>query len=302
MRSIRKRAGVVVIVAWCLVLSGCGAGAARSDHPPMASPTERGAPPSPITAKSYDHTFGPIYAAQPVFGDRLRVEDAVLSQDALTLTVTVVGAHAYAPDNPCSADVDGWVGSDGEALDVAVISFHPVSQAPLTPDVGCTLEGYQHTLHLRLSAPFHGTTVNDVAGNTLWVAAPAGLVVPTILPTGWKLQGSYDEPEARPSLWARVYAAEPVDVNAGGGLGHGRLILFQAFGAATDISIGVPSPTRTAVTVGGRPATVFGSTYSDELLLSFMVGRDGVALDGFAQDFSIAEFARIANGVIRATP
>ena len=159
---------------------------------------------------------------------------------------------------------------------------HP-DQATMPPNAACAAVGHRYTFHLLLPTPFAGSTVHDLAGGTLWVRPPPGLVEPQALPSGWQLRWSGDEPAAQPPLWVRVYAPADSHVTGSNG-GAGQLDLYQAFGAATQIGGG---PERRTVQIGGSPGVLLREPASGELLLQWMVGSNGVALVGNEADMTL---------------
>ena len=253
-----------------------------------AAPGAKAPSPNP-----YEQTFGPDYPAQPPAGQRTRVDDAAISVDGRTLTLGFTGGLAYTPADFCSTDYAPWAAAAGADLDVALALVSHPDQATAPPNGGCAAVGHGYTFHLRLPAPFAGSTVHDLAGGTLWVRPPSGLVEPQALPPGWQLQWSGDEPAAEPPLWVRVYAPAGSQVTGGNG-GRGQLDLYQAFGAATQIGGG---PERRTVQIGGSPGVLLREPASGELLLQWMVGPNGVALVGNEADMTLDQLLAIATAM-----
>jgi hypothetical protein len=173
---------------------------------------------------------------------------------------------------------------------VAVVLVSHPDQATMPPNAACPAVGHRYTFHLLLPTPFAGSTVHDLAGGTLWVRPPPGLVEPQALPSGWQLGWSGDEPAAQPPLWVRVYAPADSKV-AGSNGGAGQLDFYQAFGAATQIGGG---PERRTVQIGGSPGVLLREPASGELLLQWMVGSNGVALVGNEADMTLDQLLGIA--------
>ena len=246
--------------------------------------------PSP---KPYEQTFGPDYPAQPPAGQLTRVDDASISADGRTLTLGFTGGLAYTPADFCSTDYAPWAAAVGADLQVAVALVSHPDQATAPPNGACADVGHGYTFHLLLPAPFTSSTVHDLAGGTLWVRPPAGLVEPASLPAGWQLRWSGDEPAAEPPLWARVYAPASSHVTGDNG-GRGQPDLYQAFGAATQIGGG---PVRTTVQVAGSPGVLLREPATGEMLLQWMVGPDGVALVGNEADMTLDQLLAIAAAV-----
>ena len=267
----------MAVVVLAVVAAACSAGPGAQS-------------PSP---KPYEQTFGPDYPAQPPAGQLTRVDDASISADGRTLTLGFTGGLAYTPADFCSTDYAPWAAAVGADLQVAVALVSHPDQATAPPNGACADVGHGYTFHLLLPAPFAGSTVRDLAGGTLWVRPPAGLVEPTSLPAGWQLGWSGDEPGAEPPLWARVYAPAISHVT-GGNAGRGQLDLYQAFGAATQIGGG---PERSTVQVGASPGVLLREPETGEMLLQWMVGSDGVALVGNEADMTLDQLLAIARGV-----
>ncbi len=159
---------LIAVVMLAVVAAACSAGP--------------GAPPS--SPKSFEQTFGPDYPPGPPAGQRTRVDDATISADGRTLTLAFTGGDAYAPEAFCSTDYAPWVAAAGADLEVAVVLVSHPDQATMPPNAGCSDVGHGYTFHLLLPTQFAGSTVHDLAGGTLWVKPPSGLVDPTSLPSG----------------------------------------------------------------------------------------------------------------------
>jgi hypothetical protein len=261
---------------------------------PSVGPLESAAPASAApSASAYEQTFGPDYPPQPPAGQRTRVDGAAISAAGRTLTLAFTGGRAYTPGDFCSTDYAPWVATAGADLEVAVVLVPHAGQATAPPNAGCSDVGHGYTFHLLLPAPFAGSTVHDLAGGTLWVRPPSGLVEPQVLPPGWQLGWSGDEPAAEPPLWVRVYALPGSHVTGSNG-GRGQLDLYQAFGAATQIGGG---PERSTVQIGGSRGVLLRDPASGELLLQWMVGPDGVALVGNEADMTLDQLRAIAASV-----
>jgi hypothetical protein len=273
---------------------GQSGSAGPTEAEPSTTPTGAGALETP---KPYEATFGPVFAAAPASQQFVRVDDAVLSDDSLMLTITFVGGAGYTRAGFCSSDYAPWVGATGDELDVAVAVVPHPDQATGPPNVGCADIGHGYTYHLRLAAPFAGSTVNDLAGGTLWVREPTGLVTIGALPRGWELRLAEDVPGAQPPLWARVYAPAGKAIQAPN-LGPGQLDLYQAFGAPTNIGGGSQ---RQDVFVNDAPAVLLHDPDLGEWLLQWVVAGDGVALVGNEADLTLDQFLDIARAIEPAT-
>jgi hypothetical protein len=261
------------------VLCGCES----TVIPPIAGPT----------AEPLHQVFGPAYPAAPPPGDRVRIDDASLSADSRTLTADFIGGPGYSPTDFCSTDYEPWVGIDGDVLLVGITKLAHPEQATAGPNMACAAVGYPYSFDLRLPGQFLGSTVRDLGGSTLWVREPRGLVTPRVLPAGWDVQLSQDEPTLVPALYVRVYAPAGSNIEAPN-RGAGQLDLYQAFGAPTNIGGGSE---RHDVVVQGQPAVLWRDAGLGELLLQFVVAGDGVALVANEADLSIDELLKIADGI-----
>ena len=279
-----KKASLGLLTATFL-LSSCGS---SIQVQPSSAPTSQGVRATP---KPYEATFGPDFPLAPPSGDLVEIHDAVISDDSLSLTIAFTGGSAYSPDDFCSTDFAPWVAPNGHALDVAVVVDQHPERGTAPPDLLCVGVGHGYTYHLLLARPFAGSTIHDLSGGTLWVREPPGLVMPGLLPNDWQLQRSEDAPTARPSLWTRVYAAGHI---AAPNRGAGQLVLYQAFGAATNIGGGTE---RQALDVNGAPAVLLRDPSFGELLLQWTVGGDGVALVANEADLTIDQLLEIARAV-----
>jgi len=274
-RPIRPTVSLITLL---LLLFGC-----EATPVPILTPT-----PKPL-----HQVFGPSFAAAPPSGNRTRVDDATISADGLTLAVAFTGGPGYSSSDFCSTDYEPWVAIDGDVLQLAITKLTHRDQATAAPNMACAAMGYPYTFDLRLPRPFLGSTIEDLAGGTLWVRDPHGLVTPRVLPVGWELRLSRDEPASNPPLYARVYAAAGSSIEAPN-RGAGQLDLYQAFGERTNISGGSE---RHDVRVSGESAIVWRDPQLGELLLQFNVAGDGVALVANEADMTIDELLEIAEGV-----
>jgi len=283
----------VAAVACILVLAGCGQGAGSG----LAS----------ATAEPLEQSFGPSFPAQPPEGRAVRIDTAALRADKLSLTITFVGGPGYQPSDLCSDDYEPWLAARGETLDVTVIQVAREHLGSFAPNQGCRMVGYGHTYHLALSARFTGTTVNDLAGGTLFVASPPGLATANRLPSGWSLQRSFEQEPGPPPIWVQVYAgaevADDVPVE-----GPWQLVLYQAFGV-----IGEWSGTRAekarergavqvAVTVNGEAQMLWRDPGSGELLLGWTLDGKSLGLVGNTADMTADELVKKAGGIVFPDP
>jgi hypothetical protein len=206
------------------------------------------------------------------------------------------------PSDPCSTDYEPWVAAHGDALDVTIVQVAHVDQAVLAPNQGCTSEGHPHTYLLALSSPFTGSTVNDLADGTLFVAAPAGLASASSVPTGWSVQRSFEQEPGPPPIWVQVYARAAV-ANDGPLEGPGQLVLYQAFGV-----IGEWTDTRAEkatergaesidVSVNGVRQQLWSYVTTGELLLGWTLDSKSLGLVGNSADMTASELVAVAESV-----
>ena len=160
----------VLVVALALGMSGCGG--------PLASVL--GLP--------------RVVDREPQPGDRRVSIDAVeMSQDKLTAVISFTGGPPFDPNDPCSTDYVAIGNHRDDVLEVAVIetvtSGEGIAEQPVGGiPVACDAMGHARTVTLELDAPFLGSTVRDLSGQVLFLAAPDGLVELRGLPDGWTLQ------------------------------------------------------------------------------------------------------------------
>lgn len=279
----------VVAAACGLLLVACVRGATGSDA-------------ATASREPFEQSFGPSYPAQPPEGSPTRIQSAELSENKQTLTVHFVGGDGFLASDPCSTDYEPWIAANGEALDVTVIQVAHEQLVSLAPNHGCRLIGYLYTYRLALPSAFSGTTVNDLAGGTLFVARPPGLAVVSHLPTTWGLQGSFEQEPGPPPIWVQVYSADEV-ADGDQSEGPGRLVLYQAFGA-----IGEWTDTRAekarerganhvAVTVNGEGQTLWQDGASGELLLGWTLDGKSLGLVGNTADMTADDLVKMAESV-----
>lgn len=277
----------VAAVACALFIAGCSQGTAGLGAGASREPSEQ--------------SFGPTYPAQPPAGRAVRIDRAALSDDKRTLTVDFVGGPPYLASDPCSQDYEPWLAAHGEALDATVVEVAREHVATFGPNQGCTLEGHPQTYHLALPSPFAGTTVNDLAGGTLYVARPAGLATAGWVPPNWSLQRSFEQEPGPPPIWVQVYAA--TDVGDGPVEGPGQVVLYQAFGLIGEWSdvraekARERGATPVAVKVNGEPQTLWRDPTSGELDLGWTLGGKSFGVVGNSADLTNDGLVKIAEGV-----
>ena len=253
-----------------LLLTGCGLG------------PNRPAPTIPVSAPPT------ALASLPPTGAWTPFESATLSADSRVLTLHFVGGRPYDPSDPCSIAYAGWAQRDGDALDAAVVDVTPT---PRNAGQACTAEGHERTVVVPLTEPFLGSRVADKAGGVNFVRQPEGLDQLHGLPSGWMLRTEGDVEDSPTGRWLRTYApiATP-DLSAS----KGHLDFYQSFGSPAGVSGG---DSEQAVTVDGQEARLYVSSTDGELILVWMLGTNGLALDANAADFTQAELIKLAEAV-----
>jgi hypothetical protein len=258
---------------------------------------------SPV-APAFDQDFGSDFPAQPPPGTPVAIDDAWLSADQRTLTVSIVGAVPFVDPDPCSEAYVPWVGYRGTELDVTVIDVHRPHLASFPPDVICALVAHASWFHLALNAPFTGTNVHDLDGHDLVVGRPTGLAVAGTLPLGWSLQRWLAWVPRTPGSWYEIYAADDRLMPDGAIQlgGPGQLLLYQRAGLSADWSdIGAndfhaPDATQMQVTIGAANATVWITTH-DNLFVTWTLNGQSLAMLGNAADMTAADLVRYADSV-----
>ena len=259
------------------------------------------------TRRPLNLEFGPTYGPQRPAGATVRIEAASLSDDKSALTVSFVGGPGYLRSDACSTDYIPWLAANGDTLDVAIIQIAHPDQAGLPLNGGCRLEGYEHEFRLALPAPFTGTTVNDLAGGTLFVGAPAGIARASTIPAGWSLQRSFEQEPGPPPIWVQVYAPAAV-ADAGPVEGPGQLVLYQALGISSewDDLRGLKAQERgassTDVTVHGVAEKLWIDPSTGELLVAWTLDGRSFGLIGNLADMTAAQLVTSAESVTSAGP
>ena len=262
----------------CALLTGCAApvpslvlSASPTASSRQATPTDSLPLPSPLMS-SPAGLLVPFDSAALLDGNRV-------------LTLQFVGGRLYSASDPCSRAYAGWAQPDGDVLDAAVVDVTP---PPPGGPIACTAEGHDRTVSIPLAQPYLGSRVRDRAGDLHFVRQPAGLVELHGLPAGWLLRSEGDVEGSPSGRWLRTYSplAQPNIATS-----KNKLDLYQAFGGPADVSGG---DTEQAVSVNGQNATLYRSTTDGELVLDWMLGTNGLALDANEADFSVAQLIRLA--------
>jgi hypothetical protein len=223
----------------------------------------------------------PAVEPDPELRDPLSVERVVLAADRQSVEVDFIGGRDFDPDDPCSVAYDGT----GEVVDeVLVIGIYaqPHPQ-PLPPNMGCDAIGFGRSMTLELDEPFAGSVVHDLGGQVLFLEPPAGLAEIGGLPKGWKpLREGNVLGKAAPR-WERVWSD-----------GDSMLTLIQAFDGPVHTTGDERQPD---VAIDGAIATFYLHRPSGEMVMTWPLDDDEVALVGYLSDFSRAEFIDLAESV-----
>ena len=227
-------------------------------------------------------------ASGPPAGEPVRFDTIVLSLDRSAVTVTLVGAKAFDPTDPCSAHYFGWAGEVDGVLEIKVVNDTPRRAGATEP--ACDLVGYTRTITIDLARPYTGWRAKDLAGDMHFVSRPPGSVELTTLPAGWILQLERDVEESPTGRWQRTWTqGGSPNVQSS----KGKVDLYQAFGGPADVTGGEEIR---SVLVNGRGATLYRSARDGELVLVWRLGKDGLALVVNETDFSLAEAIKLAEG------
>ncbi|HYN55852.1 MAG TPA: hypothetical protein VES03_01520, partial [Motilibacterales bacterium] len=250
---------------------------------PDAVPT-----PSPVASPSPRPT--PTGTPQP--GSIGWFSSVALSPNGRTLTITFIGGRPYDPANPCSKAYEGWAQVAGDTLYAAVVDVTP--EFAVVEGASCTAEGYGRTVEVTLPEPFTGNRVQDLAGSVKFLQAPPGLAVLARLAETWQLESEGDLEGSPNGRWHRTYtlggAQEP---------GRGRLDVFQAFGERETVTGGDEVH---PVSVNGEVATLYRDAPTGQLVLTWSLGGDGLALMASEQDFGEAALIALAESAVIVTP
>ena len=247
---------------------------------PLASPT-----PTPIAQE-------PSWPPQPDRDFRyLSISQLTLAEDGLHIALDFVGARAYSPDDPCSADYAAKVAVVEGVLEVGVQE----SRRP-TPTEGtaCDAMGYGRSLEVDLDEPFTGSVWRDLNGYVHFLAPPDGLVELVGLPDGWELRAQRDVEESPTGRWERTYSSDPSLADE-----TKSVVLYQSFDGPVNVTGGTE---ERQVIVNGRPATLYRWPPNGELVLVWRLGNDGLALVAYEQQFSIDELIDLAESASPVTP
>jgi hypothetical protein len=268
--------GIVVVAVLIIVSLPASnrqlAGASPSPSPPAASAT-----PSP--------TPNQAVAERPV-----RILAATLSPDSRKLTLSFIGGPEYKPNNPCSKAYAGQASEVEGVLQAAVLDVTPPGHLP--DGIPCTLVGYSRSVTVTLDAPFFGSRLDDRAGYVLFLRRPAGLVEFTGIPSGWLLRSERTVEESPTGRWERIYSPDAVP---GGYPELRELDIFQSFDGP--VQVGGNGTDRT-VQVGDTTGTLNGPDRAGEMVLTWYVGADQIALVANSADFTPEALIAVAESAI----
>jgi hypothetical protein len=290
MREMRVPVWSAAAAAASLVLAGC-LGAAPSSR--ASTPVPASAAPGASQAAGRPQpspTTGPANGPTPPPGDAVRIDRALLDETGLAVTLEFVGGKDYSPADPCSSHYFGWAREIDGMLQAKVVNDTPTFPSQ-GGDVMCDAVGYGRRIAIYLPKPYGGTRLRDLAGVDHFVRPPDGLVKLRV-PSGWTQDIGQEEPLDHQTLWFRAWTREGADAANGTGL----LQLHQAFSAPADI---VDATGGRAVKVKGASATLYRNASSGELVVTWMLGRDGLALVANEGDFTANQLIDLAASATR---
>jgi hypothetical protein len=287
----------VLALAVALILAACsGSVPTTTNSPgtpsPDVSPSTATETVPPASTSPTPIAEEPSWPPQPDRDFRyLSIDQLTLSKDGRRIKLDFVGARAYSPDDPCSADYAAKVAVVEGVLEVGVEE----SRRP-TPSEGtaCDAMGHARSLEANLDEPFTGSVWRDLNGYVHFLAPPDGLVELAGLPDGWELRAGRDVEESPSGRWERTYSPDPSLVAA-----TQSVVLYQSFDGPVNVTGGSE---ENQVVVNGRPATLYRHAPNGELVLVWRLGNDGLALVGYEQQFSIDELIDLAESATPATP
>jgi hypothetical protein len=247
---------------------------------PLASTT-----PTPIAEE-------PSWPPQPNRDFRfVSISQLTLSRDGRQIALDFVGARAYSPDDPCSADYAAKVTVVEGVLEVGVEESR---RATPTEGTACDAMGHARSLEVNLDEPFTGSVWHDLNGYVHFLAPPDRLVELAGLPDGWELRAQRDVEESATGRWERTYSPDPSPADA-----TRSVVLYQSFDGPVNVTGGTE---ERQVVVDSRPATLYRWPANGELVLVWRLGNDGLALVAYEQQFSVDQLIALAESATPATP
>lgn len=260
------------VAAVAIVFAGCAA----AGPSPSASAPDGGAAGSPTVAPSPSDEEGPDRDERFV-----PIAQIALAGDGRALGIRFTGAAPFDPVDPCTADYDALTEVVNGVLEIGVFQSTPQRRA-------CDAIGYDRTIEVELAAPFSGVAWRDLFGPYLhFLSTPPGLVELTGLPAGWILVGERDVAESPTGRWERMYG--PPETSGNDPIRS--VVLYQSF----DGPVGVTGGDEVReVTVDGETATLYRHPESGELVLTWSLGADGLALVAFEPTFTADALIQLA--------
>jgi len=224
----------------------------------------------------------------------VRIEDVSLNEDHTVVTLSFTGAPEYEPTNPCAMEYSATAAIKGDVLEGAVAERMSPFALPLPPMGACPAVGFGRRLDVNLGRPFDGSTVRDRSGNTFFVSAPTGLAELAGLPGGWALLLGEDLTESETGRWLRAWSSEGRLPQRSGQ--PGRLDLIQAFGRHAGVSGANAQPP--VMMQNGVFAQLWTWPATGELVLSWTLRGDGLALVANEADFTVDELVALAESAV----
>lgn len=229
------------------------------------------------------------------------IEDAVLSADGRTVTVTVLGVWANSAGKPCGADYSVSSAITGNVLNLKawVANERGFDKCNLDVLICC-----EHRFNIAIGAPFAVKKVTHVTGAdgrtftvTKLITRPAGLVELAGIPAEWPLRSEGAGFSPNGGAWSRVYSpmAQPPLSDVAG-----RLDLEQFFDGGA--GFGEPEYLQPPVALNGRPAQLYRWPEEGEIRVNWTVGPDTLTLLANENDFAIAELMAMAESAVPAAP
>ena len=220
----------------------------------------------------------------------VNVDTVALSDSGRRLSVHFFGAPKYDEANPCSADYIAATTVNGDELELSVSARRPMSASDSSQE-SCPDIAFPRQLDVDLPQPFTGFLVHDLGGE-FHVARQPDRLVNIDVPPGWQLVGQNELPTASVAQWCRVYMKP--DIGASPTTQH-ELQLCQAFGG--------PSPTEgvtelPSVEIDGQQARVWSSDETGEIVVSWMLGSDGLVLVANESQFTETDLLTLASTAV----
>lgn len=260
----------LALFAASIILAGCSA----TGHSPSASAPGVSAAPSPSAEESAarDERYLPIERVALADGDR-------------SATIAFTGAKPYDPVDPCSADYDARTRIFDGVLEIGVFQSQPPRPAVPPP---CDAIGFERTIVVELDQPFAGVAWRDLFGPYLhFLGPPPGLVELTGLPDGWVVVGERDVEESPTGRWERMYGPPDATLDDP----TRAVVLYQSFDGPVEVSGGTEVQ---QVPVDGEPATLYRAPENGQLVLTWGLEADGLAIVAYEPTFTAESLIELA--------